>query len=299
MDFDVFVVIGFGAGRLAANVARVRPDPRVHFQMLREVVTSVKGLSAIGHLARVHLLVLVLFHVPQAVVLSDELASAVVARVRSDGLVRVHVRGVIRLPDESALTELAFERLAGAVGVRPLVQLQIPLGGEVFVTDDARVRFVPRVSLHVRFDGRLEVHLVAHRTRDVLVDSLLVGHEVVIVSPPHVPSERSDVDKLLVAVKTRFGLVVVNLLMPGELLLRMEHLPACAYVISQLFFHFKVVPVSMLSHIGITTEGEVAQIALDGSFSGVHVPVLQHFLSRYERFSASVASETIAKSYLR
>lgn len=89
--FDMLVVVGFCAGRLAAYVAGERPHARMDRQMLSQVITPVECFTTIRHFAYVFLFVFVLLHVPLAVVLPDELASAVIARVRSDGFVSVHV----------------------------------------------------------------------------------------------------------------------------------------------------------------------------------------------------------------
>lgn len=91
VDLHVLVVVGLVAGRLAADVAGEGPRAAVHLHVLGQVVAAVEGLAALGHLAHVLLGHLVLAHVSLAVVLADELAAAVVARVGPHRLVRVHV----------------------------------------------------------------------------------------------------------------------------------------------------------------------------------------------------------------
>lgn len=125
----------------------------MHAHMLRQIITPVERFTAVRHLANVLLIVLMLLDVPLAVILAYELAAAVVARVRTNRLVRVHVRYVIRVADEGSFAERAFERLAGSIGMRPPVKFQIPLGGEVFIADDAGVRFAAGVRSEMHIDG--------------------------------------------------------------------------------------------------------------------------------------------------
>ena len=150
VDLDVLVVVGLVAGRLAADVAGEGARARVHLHVLGQVVAAVEGLAALGHLARVLLGHLVLAHVALAVVLADELAAAVVACVGPHGLVRVHVRDVLRVADEGALAQRALVGLGGARRVRPAVQLEVPLGGEGLVADDAHVGPLTAVCQQVR-----------------------------------------------------------------------------------------------------------------------------------------------------
>lgn len=98
-----------------------------------------EGLPALRDVTYKLLRHFVFSHMPLAVVLADELTAAVVAGVGAHGLVRVHVRDVLRLPDEGPLAQGALVGLRRAAHVRPAVQLEVPLGGERFVADDARV----------------------------------------------------------------------------------------------------------------------------------------------------------------
>jgi hypothetical protein len=240
MYLEMFVVIRLSARSLAADVARERPDARMHFQMFGQIVASVEALSAVGHLTHELLLGLVLPHVSLAIVLPYELASAVVARVRPDGLVGVHVRCVIRLAYEGTLAQVTFERFTRSVCVRPRVQFQIPLCGEILVAYDARVRLDAHVRLHMHLYRRFQIHVIAQVALDVLAFPLLVRNKVVVVGASHVPRQRSHVDELFVAMKTRLGLVVVYFLVPRQLLLGVKHLAAGAHVIADPFLHLKV-----------------------------------------------------------
>lgn len=125
----------------------------MHAHVLRQIITPVESFTAVRHLANIFLIVLMLLDVPLAVVLTYKLAAAVVARVRTHRLVRVHVRYVVRVADKGSLAERAFERLAGSVGMRPPVKFQIPLGGEVLIADDAGVRFAAGVGSEMHIDG--------------------------------------------------------------------------------------------------------------------------------------------------
>lgn len=152
MNSNVLVVIGLGAAGLAADVTRVGSRARVHPQMLLEIVRSVEGL--ITDVARVRLVLLVLLDVPQAVVLAYELGAAVVARVRSHVTMRIYVCRVIAVAVERGATLITLERLGAAGRVRPLVQLQIPLGAERLRADWTLVRPLAVVNAHVHRQRR-------------------------------------------------------------------------------------------------------------------------------------------------
>lgn len=92
--------------------------------------------------------------VPLTVVLPDELRATVVARIRPDTFVCVHVWNVVGLADERTAALFTLERLGGAGCVRPLVQLQVPLGGKVLVTDEAGERTQALVRAQVDVQRR-------------------------------------------------------------------------------------------------------------------------------------------------
>lgn len=284
MDSHVLVVIGLGAAGLAADVTRVRPRARVHSQMLLEIVRAVEGLVA--DVARVRLVLLVLLHVPQAVVLADELRAAVVARVRPHVPMGIHVGRVIAVTVERRAALITLERLGAARRVRPLVQLQVPLGAERLGADLALVRPLAVVHAHVHRQRRSQVDALADRALDVLALALGVGDESAIVSATHVTRQAGHVDEPLVAVRARLRLLVVRLLVPGELLLRVEHLAAVAYVVLELLLDVEVMPVLVLGQIRVSAEGLVAQATPDGRVAGVAVGVLLQLLLGEERLVA-------------
>jgi len=117
----VLVVIGLGAAGFAANVTRVRSRTRVHPQMFLEIVGAMEGLVA--YVARVRLVLLVLFDVSQAVVLANELRAAIIARVGTHVTVGIHVRRVVAVTIKGSAALITLERLGAASRVRPLVQL--------------------------------------------------------------------------------------------------------------------------------------------------------------------------------
>lgn len=147
MDSHVLVVIGFGTAGFAADVTRVRPRARVHPQVLLEIVRAVEGL--IAHVARVCLVFFMLLHVPQAVVLADELGAAVVARIRPHVPMGIHVRRVIAVTVERRAALITFEGLGTARCMCPLVQLQVPLGAERLGADLTFVRPLAVVHAHM------------------------------------------------------------------------------------------------------------------------------------------------------
>lgn len=80
----------------------------MHLHMLRQVVTPVERLPTLGDVTHKLFGHLVFPDVPLTVVLSYKLTAAVVAGVRPDGFVRVHVRYVLSMSDEGSLAEGTF-----------------------------------------------------------------------------------------------------------------------------------------------------------------------------------------------
>lgn len=284
MNSYMLVVIGLGAAGLAADMTRVRSRARVHSQMLFEIVRSVEGLVA--YVARVRLVLLVLLDVPQAVVLAYELGAAVVARVWSHVTMRIYMRRVIAVTVERGAALITLVRLGATRRVRPLVQLQIPLGAERLGAYLTLVRPLAVVHAHVHRQRRAQINALAYGTLDVLALAVGVGHEAAIVSAAHVAGEAGHVDESLVAVGARLGLLVVRLLVPGQLLLRVKHLAAVAYVILELLLDVEVMAILVLRQIRISTEGLVAEATLDGRVAGMAVGVLVELLLGQERLVA-------------
>lgn len=291
VDSHVLVVIGLGAARLAADVTCVRPSARMHPQVFLKIVRAVEGL--VTDVARVRLVLLVLLHVPQAVVLADKLRATVVARVRPHVPMGIHVRRVIAVPVERRAALITFERLGAARRVRPLVQLQIPLGAERLRADLTLVRPLAVVHAHMHRQRRAQVDALADRALDVLALALSVRDESAIVGATHVTRQTGHVDKSLVAVRARLRLLVVRLLVPGELLLRVEHLAAMAYVILELLLDVEMMPVFVLGQIRVSAEGLVAQTAPDGRVTGVAVRVFLQLLLGEERLVAHGTRERL------
>lgn len=108
--------------------------------MLGQVITSMKGLTALRHFTHILLRHFVFTDVSLTVVFSYELAAAVVARVGAYTFVCVHMRYVFCVADESALAQGAFVRFGGSTHVRPPVEFQVPFRGKRLVAYDAEVR---------------------------------------------------------------------------------------------------------------------------------------------------------------
>lgn len=106
------------------------------------------------------------------------------------------------------------------------------------------------------------------------------------------PGERCDMDKLLGAMETGFRPVIVDLLVPSQFLLGVEDLPAVADIVPEPLLHVEVVSVAVLNHVGVTAEGLVAEVALDGRDARVDVVVLHQLLLRHKAFLANVAPVT-------
>lgn len=232
----------------------------------------------VAHVARVRLVLLVLLYMPQAVVLTDELRATVVARVRPYVPMGIHVRRVIAVTIERRAALITFEGLGATCRVCPFVQLQVPLGAERLGANLTFVRSLAVVHAHMHRQRRSQVDTLADRTLDVLTLALSVGNKTTIVSATHVTRQAGHVDKSLIAVRARLGLLVVSLFVPGELLLRVEHLAAVTYVVLEFLLDVEMMSVFVLSQIRISAEGLVAQTTPDRRVAGVAVGVLLQLL---------------------
>lgn len=105
--------------------------------------------------------------------------------------------------------------------------------------------------------------------------------------------QTGHVNKSLVAVRARLGLLVVRLLVPSELFLRVEHLAAVAYVVLELFLDVEVMPVFVLGQIRISAESLIAQTTPDGRVAGVAIGVLLQLLFSKERLVAHGTRERL------
>lgn len=83
---------------------------------------------------------------------------------------------------------ITLERLGATSRVRPLVQLQVPLGAERLGADLTLVRPLAVVHAHVHRQRGSQVDALADRTLDVLALALSVGDESAIVGATHVTS---------------------------------------------------------------------------------------------------------------
>lgn len=289
MHLHVFVVVRLGGRRFAAEMANMRFLAGVHLFVLGKVVAAREQLAA--HAALVRAWLLVLAHVPDAVVLAYKLATAHVARVRPTVAVGAQVRIVVRLVYVRLHADLTLVRLGRTRHVRPLVQLQIPLGAEGLRALATRVRLHTLVDLHVSLERGVQVGDVAHRAGYVL-DLLLIhplGQVVLVVPLAHVPGQTSGVHEALDAERTLFGLLVVNLLVPHQLHLAVEHLAAVANEVLQLALDVEVQVLLVLLVVGVALEIAVAQVALDRAVAGMDVHVFGQLLLGDERLVAHVA----------
>lgn len=185
MYLHVLIMIRLSRGSLPTNMAGIRPQATMYAHMIFEIIGPMKRFPA--DLTTEHFLVLVLFDMSLAVVLSDELSPAVIASVGPDALMRVHVSDVVGLPDEGALALVALEGLGHPRRVRPLVQLQVPLGREVLIADQASVGSLAAVVTYVDFQRGLQVHPFANGTLHVLRVLVTRRKKPVVVRSAHVP----------------------------------------------------------------------------------------------------------------
>lgn len=105
----------------------------------------------------------------------------------------------------------------------------------------------------------------------------------------HVTRQTGHVDESLIAIRACFGFLVVRLFVPGELLLRVKHFAAVAYIVFEFFLDVEVMPVFVLGQIRIPAESLVAQATFDGRVASVAVGMFVQFLLGEERLVAHSA----------
>lgn len=132
MYTHMLIMIRFCTRRFATNVARVRPNARMDFHMVFQVVAAMEGAIAARDGARELLRPAVLLLMAQTIVLSNELLAAYVAYKGLQVLMGVQVGRVVGLAEKRALTLIALEWHGVARLVRPLVQLHVPFGRKLF-----------------------------------------------------------------------------------------------------------------------------------------------------------------------
>lgn len=270
-------------------MARVRSRSRVYPQMFLQIVRPMESLLA--DLARVRLVLLMFLHVPQTVILPDKLRSTIVASVRSNIPVRVHVSSVVAVSVKRRAALVALERFGAPRSVGPLMQLQIPLGAEGLGADLALVRSFSIVHSHVHRQRASQIDTLANRALHVLHLSLSVWNEPSIVSSSHMSRETRHMNKSLVTISASLRFLVVSLLVPGKLLLGMKNFAAMTDVILEFFLDVEMVSVLVLGEIGVSSESFVAEVAFNRGVSSVTVHVLVEFLFGQERFIAGGARE--------
>lgn len=282
MDFHMFVVIGFGGGRFTTNIALKRPFARVYSNVLLQIVCPMEILAANG--AMEFLERFVFARVSQPIVFARKLTATMVARIRLDRTMRIHVGHIFSFADERFRAQRTFERLRRAIRMDPLVLLQIPFGGQRFVAYGAFVcgsRLL--VLFHVHLQTRFDVFLFALRTLDRIV---LEQMEAIRVRQPDVTHQAVFVHESLAAVRTAFRLDVVRFTMPGDFRLRMEHLAARANIIFGLRTHLQVMPVPVLNQIREALEALQAQATLERCVVAVDAHVLDQTLTQHKAFRA-------------
>lgn len=106
-------------------------------------------------------------------------------------------------------------------------------------------------------------------------------------------SQTGHVDESFVTIRACLGLLVVRLLVPGELLLRVEHFTAMAYIVFEFLLDVEVMPVFVLRQIRIPAKSLVAQTTLDGRVTGVAVGMFVQFLLGEKRLVAHGARKRL------
>lgn len=184
----------------------------------------------------------------------------------------VHVSGVVGLAHKRTRTHVALERFCAAIGVSPMMLLQIPLCAELLAADGARVLLVAHLmGGHVRLNARRQISRIADRA----VHGLALSEDVLVgVRKSDVSGERVAMRKSLAAIRAWFRLVLVSLLMPLKLGFRLVDFSAVADKVLLLGFLVEMNASSMVQHVGVASEPFVAVRAFDGHGSGVDSLVL-------------------------
>ena len=100
--------------------------------------------------------------------------------------------------------ELALERPGSDALVLPHVVVEVALGDEGALADLALVGLLVVVlDADVLVDARLVEHLVADRARRVQRALLVLGHKVLLVPQPHVPSQAANREHIIACYSCR------------------------------------------------------------------------------------------------
>lgn len=156
-------MIGLVTRSLPADITRERPRTTMHFHMFGQIITPVEGFTALGHFTHILLRHFMFPYVTLAIVLSNELTSAVITCVGTNWLVSVHMWNVISMSYEGALTEVAFEGFRWPAQVRPAMKFQVPFCRKRFVAYNAVVRTFTAVCQQVGTQVGSEVYLKWNR----------------------------------------------------------------------------------------------------------------------------------------
>jgi len=281
MSSNVLVVIRFSARRLRTNMTRVRFNASVSPHVFRQIIATVKGFVA--NRTTVGFSRLVFFDMTDAIVLTYELSTAVVASVRPDVAVRSNVSLITGQHEESALTVFALVRFTITRGVSPFMHLQIPIGTELFRTHVTRVRFVGRVDLHMLSERRPDTSDFTDRTQDVGGSGRL-GQVRVVMCVSYVSREARGVNVAFAAVHALFRFQIMNFFMPLKFLDGVKNFPTVTEIVFNFFSHFEMVEIFVLDQIGLTSERLVAQTALVRSMSRMSIIMFVKFDSRQKGF---------------
>lgn len=181
------------------------------------------------------------------VVFTDELATAVVARVRSYGFVSIHVSDVVCLADKSTRTHITLERFQRRIGVCPSVLLQVPVGAENLVAyRTGESHPLIGVRFHVTLHASLNVRLIANCAHFCCRFKF---HILFRMGQADVSGQTVLVNELLSTEGTTFWLVFVNFLVPLHFGFRLENFSAITDKIFLAWNLIQVVSISVLSQI--------------------------------------------------
>ena len=117
---QMFIVITFRSRRFTANVAHVRPRATVNAHVVFEIIRAMETLAAHGTVKRLSFFMLT--YMSYAIVFAYKLSATVIARIRSDRLVRIHMGYIVRLAHKRPFALITFKWFGRSSRMRPFVQ---------------------------------------------------------------------------------------------------------------------------------------------------------------------------------
>lgn len=120
-------------------------------------------------------------HMTLAVIFSNKLSSAIIARVWPHTFMGIHMCNVICLSYKSAFALITPKWFGSSCCVCPFVQLQVPLCGEIFIANQASVWPLATMITNVHFQRGAQINTFANGTFDIFSAPFFFRYETIIV----------------------------------------------------------------------------------------------------------------------